>query len=167
MFWFLGRARIKLSSKQWPMSIATTTRLWHRGLYLLVMLTSRQGNEELSPFAIEQEFVHLRRGCDAASVARTSMAVAGSLPAPRMCLAASSTHWRLVNGVCQGASSRPTRTCPPRSIAGSISGLISTPRPATIHGARGSILPSSRKCASRYAVSGGKPQANSSENMNR
>ena len=52
-------------------------------------------------------------------------------------------------------------------VVGSISGRMSTPRPATIHGACGSTLASRCKCASRYVTSGGKPQANSSENINR
>jgi hypothetical protein len=72
--------------------------------------------------------------------------------------AACFTHCAFVIGACQGASSRPTRTWPPRDTVASISGRISTPRPATIQGASGATLASSRKCASRWIASGGKPQ---------
>ncbi len=43
-----------------------------------------------------------------------------------------------------GASSRPTRTCPPRATAAGISGKMSTPRLAIIHGAPGDSHSSSR-----------------------
>src|SRR4029077_3134591 len=29
MFWFVGQVRIKLSSKQWPVSIGAAMRAWH------------------------------------------------------------------------------------------------------------------------------------------
>src|SRR6476620_1563183 len=58
----------------------------------------------------------------AARTARTSFADAGSPPALRIPSAACFTHCAFVIGVCQGASSRPTRTWPPRDTAASISG---------------------------------------------
>ncbi len=80
---------------------------------------------------------------------RTSAAVAGSASNPRNRLIASSTRPRLVSSTPQGRSSRPTRICPPRSTAGPINARISTPRPATIHGAPASHSASSDRYASR------------------
>src|SRR3989440_2287173 len=69
---------------------------------------------------------------------------------------AACTHSRLERSEPRGASSSPTRTCPPRAIAAGASFSTSTARPPTIHGAPGASLASSRKYASRAYSAGGK-----------
>src|SRR5439155_1566902 len=58
---------------------------------------------------------------------------------------AACTHSRLERSEPRGASSSPTRTCPPRAIAAGASFSTSTARPPTIHGAPGASLASGGK----------------------
>src|SRR5262245_6400026 len=57
-----------------------------------------------------------------------SLMLAGSLPAERITRTASSTSCTLVLLAPNGASSRPTRTWPPRSTAYAINGVMLTSR---------------------------------------
>ena len=55
------------------------------------------------------------------------------------------THSRLLRVEPCGASSSPTRTCPPRAAAAPASGRMSTASPATIQGEPGASSASSRR----------------------